>query len=273
MNCLLYVGYTYIGKVNIKKVDKNLIFNNKVLNFSNITGIKQLYKYNKDQAEVIIETKTPFIITDLKQKLLIPSNNYIRIYINNQTLIDIFGKDYDEIDTLPNWSKRIPFLKPVYRKIIQNIIIMIEICLCIWTLYQIFYNTPGFWFFFDNVIAPILSPVINIWNRIGSYIKIIFQIQILSYIRYEQIIQLWNMIFYPMYRLIYPIFRFIIPIAKNTSESIPLYKKIYYNIKNFILLIWEYLIKPIKNLYILINTSRSGELGRKVKTEYNKPKK
>ena len=60
--------------------------------------------------------------------------------------------------------------------------------------------------------------------------------------------------------------------VKIDTSNVPFYRKLYNNIKKLIITLWEYLIKPIKHIYVLINTPQSGELGRTVQKKRKKTK-
>lgn len=297
--CSVYIGAYYYGKHFIIKIKDGIRINNMILNNDNITGMQQIYKAGCENSKVIIEVKNKVIDIDKKYKIFYPSENYIVLIMNHNTMTNIFGNYKKE--SLPNWVKNIPMLNTKYRKIIQRIILFIEICLCLWTLYQIIFNTPSLKIFF-GIFRPILSylfyPITYLWKYVGDYFNFVFYIQILSNFGNTMLYPLFLLysfifeIIYPFINLIKVIFYivktlFYIPYclllvitklfnfrvynqSKNIIKTIPLYIRFINGIKYTCIYTWNILIKPIKHLYVLYNTPKSGELGRILKENKNK---
>ena len=268
----IYIGSKYIGEMFIDIINNDIILTNintLIIKHDNILGIRQNYTPNKQFSQIFIETYTQIIKPSFQQKLHFPSFHYIKIITSHSTLVKLFSNRYNTINQLPYWSVKIPLLTPFIRRITQYIILLTEISLCIWSMYQIMYRTPIVWIFIETVINPLMRPFINV----GKYINLIFQLKILSYIQFNE---LWN----TFGLLIAPISNFIgtlrvllkpLKIFRTCNTHIRVDVPFYIKIFNFFNKIWKVIIQPIKHIYILIKTPFSGELGKKI-NDINKKK-
>lgn len=283
----LCVGSHRIGNhVSMNISDNNCIFchgDQTQLEFhiASITGIQHYYEPHESHSRIIIELnkKKCYDLQMTKWEICkFPSPNYVTLIMEHNIMVDIIEqlnkhhvcKKLIKVG-LSGWAFKTPFLNWWLRSIIQKIIIIVELSLCIWTFYQIIYNSDILRDIF-SIFAPfffwLLSPIYFIWSSISETMGTFFRLIILSH--FEFVFDLWKII-RDLFKFTYNVFAYmgsmfmkIFSFRKNLP-SIKSQFNLFAEIKKLSLSIWEYLIKPIRYVYTLIITPQNGEIARTIR--------
>ena len=304
-----------------------------------ITGLNyniEIYK----ESQILIETKKKYyfkcdiegninIVTTLK-------NKYIHIKTELENTVKYFGIKETGIlynneklqiyakEGLPYWCNWICFLENNLRVIIQLIFIFTEICILIWTMYQISKTLPEmiifinklkniieinlksnyiYLYFESNIlyicnlfniliqiiynitIYPIyillnyflIVPINSTMIYLDTNLRILFQLKVISLLNINYYISYLVKIFNIIYNIVY---NFYIFVKKLVLLVMPVFQKGKYikdnainkisimnNIKNNIVILWQYIGRPINYCYNLIKAPHIGEIGRKIKVK------
>lgn len=238
--------------------------------WNNITGIKRK-----------LLPLSSMIYSNIKELIYIECNNqYYELIINQENIYNfLYGdnnqngliKSYPNLiniinNGLPSWTMWVsPLLNYKRRKCIEYIIIISNISLFLWTIYQIFKSFPIFFNLIHSLLHPILlniglfiNPIIDkiyyiitlfnfdfifikLSTLILSYITHILNITI-KYLYCDFINDICSKI-YNNYKIIKKFIKF------NNNISITQNKNLYHKFKQIIDFLWISLIKPFKHLY------------------------
>ena len=240
---------------------------------SNINKIKNISKINT------INTISFSISTKDINKLY---------YFDNKCILD-YIKDYKNPNnqTVPYWGFLFNYNQ---RKIIQYIILLFNFFYFLWSVYQLVYLFPNLYISFKNNFMYYFGDFrINIFNINSILLKIDYIIKIFKLDGFKELINgllfllyplkllyiftinVYNNIFINIYNsvlvLIYYI-KYIINLLNifklsNQKKNIINISNIYYQNPKLILNMLDYITKPFRILYILINL-----LGTSLKTSY-----
>lgn len=252
-----------IDQVSLR-TEKNIIC------YSNqITGIGTYFKPESKWSEVVIETDDGY------RKLKIQHQDLHLFSISHQPF-----KNREKMlsSGLPAWCHRIPGITNDWRRFIQTLIVTIEVGIFLWTMYQLTYDAPGFWWLMEKTVIPLVGPIvtggaryiISVASKIEG-LRVVTELRTLlwsmsAFVRTigSSIVPIWEMIkliLLPIWFVMsygWSCIRFVISLlfpSSNTGGS-----------TINLLSVWNYIAKPVRYLYVLIMAPHTGELGRGIKT-------
>ena len=216
-------------------------------------------------------------------------------------------------DGLPYWCVWIDFFDHDLRILYQHIMIYIEFCMFIWSIYQIFQTFPDLilliktfiislhenykntfiliYFIhytkipialFINIINTLYEILIYPFQIINNYIRVLVQLKIISLIDlnlFRNMIQNITNIINNLSKLLKNSKIFITSteiyyIKKKIPDQISHENLSYLSrIKGQTIFIWKFCFRPIKYVYDVIKAPLIGEFGRKIRSKLNNTQK
>jgi len=213
-------------------------------------------------------------------------------YFNNKCLLD-YIKDYNNPNNqiIPYWGFLFNYNQ---RKIIQYILLFFNFFYFLWTVYQLVYLFPNLYLSFKNNVLYYLGDFkINIFNINSILLKVDYIVKIFKLEGFKDLINGILFLLYPLkilYTLIINIYnnvlvniiytiainltyyiKYIISIfniykftnLKTNISGVSSITNIYYQNPKLILNMLDYITKPFRILYVLVNL-----LGTSIKTSY-----
>ena len=218
--------------------------------------------------------------------------NRLYYFNNNKCLLD-YIKDYKNPNNqiIPYWGFLFNYNQ---RKIIQYILLFFNFFYFLWTVYQLVYLFPNLYLSFKNNVLYYLGDLkINILNINSILLKVDYIVKIFKLDGFKDLINGILFLLYPLkilYNLIINIYnnvlvniiytivinltyyiKYIISIFniykftnfKTNISGVPNVTNIYYQNPRLILNMLDYITKPFRILYVLVNL-----LGTSIKTSY-----
>ena len=244
--------------------DHNLITPTWILcDWSKVTGIHIKTCPDSPYSKLVIEKRGGFG----------KPANYIRMEVLTSDLC-MFTVDNPQMVSmkqqlgqgLPSWSWMIPFMTFTIRRSIQYCLILIELLIFTRSIYQLAKETPYVWdMLLFTPFRLLIGPLMEMIGRL----QIIIQLRTIFWSLHAAIITI-SWIVSPLLNLINGIIYFVTlvvgPLVGWLRSLVTIRTTIQtgQNTGSILTRIWRFVIKPIRNVYLIIRAPFYGELGRQL---------